>query len=219
VTGDQGFQEFVETRYGDLVRIAYLLTGSAHEAEDLVQAALLRAMRGWSRVDDPMAYVRRAMINQHISLWRRHRARELLTSIVPDRHVRDAADRVADRQALYDAMRTLSARTRVVIVLRYWADLPEAEVAEYLGCSVGTVKSRASRGLARLREVLGPTSDPPGDRASSGPPGDGSGPLGDGSGPPGDGSGSPGDGSGPPGAAAASDPAIAVTMAAVGRAR
>lgn len=166
MTGDEGFEEFVETRYGDLLRIAYLLTGSAHEAEDLVQAALLRTMRGWGRVDDPMAYVRRAMINQHISLWRRHRARELLTSIVPDRHVRDAADRVADRQALYDAMRTLPARTRAVIVLRYWADLPEAEVAAHLGCSVGTVKSRASRGLARLREALGRTSDPPADAAT-----------------------------------------------------
>ncbi len=207
MTGDQGFQEFVEARYGDLVRIGYLLTGSAHEAEDLVQAALLRAMRGWSRVDEPMAYVRRTMINQHISLWRRHRARELLTSIVPDRHVRDPADRVADRQALYDAMRTLSARTRAVIVLRYWADLPEAEVAAYLGCSVGTVKSRASRGLARLREALGPTSDPPGGAATSdtAPPSDR---------PP----------SGPPGEAATSDtatpdPATAVIMAAVGRAR
>jgi RNA polymerase sigma-70 factor (sigma-E family) len=160
VTGDEGFVEFVEARYGDLLRIAYLLAGSPHEAEDLVQAALLRAMRGWTRVDDPMAYVRRVMINHHISLWRRHRARELLTSFVPDRQVRDASDRVAECQALYDAMRQLSARTRAVIVLRYWADLPEAEVAEYLGCSVGTVKSRASRGLARLRVALGPTTDP-----------------------------------------------------------
>jgi RNA polymerase sigma-70 factor (sigma-E family) len=209
VTGDQGFQEFVETRYGDLLRIAYLLTGSAHEAEDLVQAALLRAMRGWSRVDDPMAYVRRSMINQHISLWRRHRARELLTSIVPDRHVRDVADRVADRQALYEAMRKLSARTRAVIVLRYWADLPEAEVAEHLGCSVGTVKSRASRGLARLREVLGPTSDPPRDGAGASPPGGAAKPN-----PPG-GVAKPD----PPGGAAATDPATVVNMAAVGRVR
>lgn len=124
MTGDGGFEEFVETRYGDLLRIAYLLTGTADEAEDLVQAALLRAMRGWKRVDDPMAYVRRVMINHHISMWRQHRARELLTALVPDRQVRDATDRVADQQALYGAMRKLSARTRAVIVLRYWADLP-----------------------------------------------------------------------------------------------
>jgi RNA polymerase sigma-70 factor (sigma-E family) len=154
VTVDEGFREFVELRYGELLRIAYLLTGSAHAAEDLLQSSLLQVMRRWKRVDDPIAYVRRTMINQHVSVWRRHGARELLTSFVPERPVRDPAELVSDRQALFAAMRQLTPRTRAVIVLRYWADLPEAEVADLLGCSVGTVKSRASRGLARVREAL-----------------------------------------------------------------
>ncbi|GAA4714329.1 SigE family RNA polymerase sigma factor [Phytohabitans rumicis] len=157
MTVDEGFREFVELRYGELLRIAYLLTGSAHAAEDLLQTSLLKVMRRWKRVDEPIAYVRRTMINQHISVWRRQGARELLTSMVPDRPVRDPADLVSDRQALYGAMRRLTPRTRAVIVLRYWADLPEAEIADLLGCSVGTVKSRASRGLDRLREVLDST--------------------------------------------------------------
>jgi RNA polymerase sigma-70 factor (sigma-E family) len=157
VAVDEGFEEFIEARYTDLLRIAYLLTGSAHEAEDLLQASLLRVMRRWKRVDDPMAYVRRTLVNQNISIWRRRGARELVTSFVPDRVVRDPAELLSERHALYGALRRLPARTRAVIVLRYWADLPEAEVAEILGCSVGTVKSRASRGLDRMREAMEPT--------------------------------------------------------------
>ena len=148
--------EFVQARYPALLRIAYLLTGSAHEAEDLVQASLLKAMRRWDSIDDPLPYVRRIMTNLHISRWRRHRAHELLASIVPDRHAQDVTEKIAERQALLDAMRSLPPRTRAVIVLRYWADLSEADTADTLGCSVGSVKSTASRGLARLRAVLGP---------------------------------------------------------------
>ncbi|MFC6016867.1 SigE family RNA polymerase sigma factor [Plantactinospora solaniradicis] len=156
---DGGFREFVDARYPDLLRVAYHLTGSADEAEDLVQSALVKVMRRWRRVDEPMAYLRRVMVNQHISLWRRYRAREVVTAVLPDRPVRDLADGVAERQVLHQAMRTLAPRTRAVIVLRYVADLPESEVAETLGCSVGSVKSRASRGLARLRAAL---ETPPG---------------------------------------------------------
>jgi len=161
VVGEDSFRAFVEARYAELLRVAYLLTGSAHEAEDLLQSSLLRVMRHWARVDEPMAYVRRIMVNQNVSIWRRRRARELLTSISPDRHVRDATDGIADRHALFAAMRVLAPRTRAVIVLRYWADLSEAETAELLGCSVGTVKSRASRGVAKLRELLGSGADFP----------------------------------------------------------
>ena len=85
---DDGFREFVETRYGELLRVAYLLTGSEHEAEDLLQGALLRVMRRWQRIEDPLPYLRRTMVNLHVSRWRRHRARELLTSVVPERPVR-----------------------------------------------------------------------------------------------------------------------------------
>jgi RNA polymerase sigma-70 factor (sigma-E family) len=151
---DDGFREFVQTRYGELLRVAYLLAGSEHEAEDLLQGALLRVMRRWHRIDDPVPYVRRTMINLHVSRWRRYRARELVTSVVPERPVRDPADQVSDRQTLMSALRALPPRTRAVIVLRYWVDLSEAETAALLGCSVGSVKSNASRGLSRLREAL-----------------------------------------------------------------
>jgi RNA polymerase sigma-70 factor (sigma-E family) len=151
---DDGFREFVETRYGELLRVAYLLTGSEHEAEDLLQGALLRVMRRWHRVEDPVPYLRRTMVNLHVSRWRRHRARELLTSVVPERPVRDPAEQVSDQQTLMSALRALPPRTRAVIVLRYWVDLSEAETAALLGCSVGSVKSNASRGLSRLRAAL-----------------------------------------------------------------
>ncbi|HEU4425218.1 MAG TPA: SigE family RNA polymerase sigma factor [Pilimelia sp.] len=154
VIGEDSFRAFVDARYTELLRVAYLLTGSAHEAEDLLQSSLLRAMRYWRQIDEPMAYVRRIMVSQNVSIWRRHRGRELLTSYSPDRRMRDATDGVAERLALFSAMRKLPPRTRTVIVLRYWVDLSEAATAELLGCSVGTVKSHASRGLARLREVL-----------------------------------------------------------------
>jgi len=151
---DEGFREFLDARYVELLRIAYHLTGSAHEAEDLLQSALVKVLGRWGRIDDPVAYLRRVMVNHLSSVWRRHRVREVLTSIMPDRPGPDTAHGIAERQAVYAAMRGLPPRTRAVIVLRYVADLPEAEVAATLGCSVGTVKSQASRGLARLREAL-----------------------------------------------------------------
>ncbi|WP_422769706.1 SigE family RNA polymerase sigma factor [Plantactinospora sp. WMMC1484] len=157
---DGGFKEFVETRYMDLLRLAYHLTGSAQEAEDLLQTALVKVMRRWQRIDDPMPYLRRVMVNQHITSWRRYRGVEVLTGDLPERPGRDVADRVVEHEALGQAMRRLSRRTRAVIVLRYVADLPEAEVARTLDCSVGSVKSHASRGLARLRDVLSPTPRP-----------------------------------------------------------
>ncbi|NUR69929.1 MAG: SigE family RNA polymerase sigma factor [Hamadaea sp.] len=153
---EDGFREFVEARYVELLRIAYLLTGSTHEAEDLVQSALVRTMRAWSRVDEPMPYVRRVMVNQHISVWRRVRRRELVTDSPPDVGFTDAAEAIAQRHAVRDALRSLPPRTRAVVVLRYLGDMSEAEVAAALGCSLGNVKSHASRGLARLRAVLDP---------------------------------------------------------------
>jgi len=150
---DEELREFVQARYVDLLRVAFLLTGSAHAAEDLVQAALVKLMRRWHKVDDPLAYVRRIMVNQHISWWRRSR-REVVTDTPSDRVVRDLAEGVVQREQLQSALRSLSPRTRAVVVLRYVVDLPEADVAAVLGCSVGTVKSQASRGLAKLRDVL-----------------------------------------------------------------
>ncbi|MDG6105974.1 SigE family RNA polymerase sigma factor [Dactylosporangium aurantiacum] len=149
------FQDFVEVRYGDLLRTAYLLTGSRHAAEDLVQSSLLRVMRHWDRVDEPLAYVRRVMVNQRTSLWRRLRNAEVLTDDPPDRPGPDPTDRILQRRSLLEALDRIPARMRAVLVLRYWEDLSETDTAELLNISVGSVKSQASRGLARLRDVLG----------------------------------------------------------------
>ncbi|WP_433349808.1 SigE family RNA polymerase sigma factor [Micromonospora sp. CA-111912] len=158
---DDGFREFVEIRYADLLRTAYLLTGSRHAAEDLVQNALMQAMRRWRQVDEPMAYVRRIMVNERVSLWHRFGSREFLAGVTgawrlhADRgRSRDVADDVVVREEVRDALRSLPARTRAVLVLRYWEDLTEAQTAQTLGCSVGTVKSLASRGIGRLRAAL-----------------------------------------------------------------
>jgi RNA polymerase sigma-70 factor (sigma-E family) len=152
---DADFNEFAELRYGELLRIAYLLTGSSHDAEDLVQSALVKVMRRWHKVDDPLAYLRRTMANEHITWWRRLRSREAVGVEPPEPRVDDATDRVAQQQTVLAALRKLPPRTRVVVVLRYLDDMPEAQVATLLGWPLGTVKSQASRGLSRLRNLLG----------------------------------------------------------------
>jgi RNA polymerase sigma-70 factor (sigma-E family) len=160
-------REFVQSRYTDLLRTAFLLTGSSHEAEDLVQGALLRVMRHWDGIDDPLPYVRRTIVNLYLNSLRR-RTRELVTGLLPERAERDSTDRIAERSALWPALRELAPKTRAVIVLRYWMDMSEWETAGALGCSVGSVKSAASRGLARLRELLPSTVDiASGDRGGS----------------------------------------------------
>jgi DNA-directed RNA polymerase specialized sigma24 family protein len=103
---DDGFEDFVAVRYRQLLRTAYLLTGAQHAAEDLLQTVLLKAMRRWSRIDEPVAYLRRAMVNQSASRWRRlGRRTELLTATVPDRPAAgDSADNVAARDELLTAL-------------------------------------------------------------------------------------------------------------------
>jgi len=149
----QDLARFVKVRYADLLRTAYLLTGSPDAAEELVQSCLLKAMVRWDQIDDPMAYLRRAMVNDRVSRWRRLR-RELLRPDPPDVVVPDATTPVAERAVVLAALRRLPAQMRAVLVLRYWEDLSEAETARLLNCAVGTVKSQASRGLARLRTAL-----------------------------------------------------------------
>ncbi len=161
------FQEFVRSRYAGLLRMAVLLSGSSHEAEDLLQTALLRVMRHWDGIEDPLPYVRRAIVNLYLNGLRR-RTRELLTGRLPDRPEFPTADRVSERSVLWPALQALPPRTRAVIVLRYWLDMSEWETAGVLGCSVGTVKSTASRGLARLRELVPSAVDTQGtDRGGS----------------------------------------------------
>jgi RNA polymerase sigma-70 factor (sigma-E family) len=142
-----------------LSRTAWLLTGSAAEADDLVQEALVRTYTSWHRVrrDDARAYARRVMVNRHVDRWRR--ARRELAALA--RGGGQQAETVAphtvtdDRDELVRALQRLRPRERTMLVLRYYADLTEPQVARELGCSVGTVKSTSSRALARLRIMLG----------------------------------------------------------------
>ena len=160
----QEFERFVTNRSGSLLQTAYLMAGNLAEAEDLVQETLLRVARHWPKVramEYPAAYARRVLVNVALdgAERRARRAGELAAS---DGDATDLADTRAQRelygvdaqQELLGALGALTARQRAIILLRYWEDLPEADVAEILGCSVGTVKSTASRSLARLRAII-----------------------------------------------------------------
>ncbi|NUT21777.1 MAG: SigE family RNA polymerase sigma factor [Hamadaea sp.] len=135
-----------------LLATAALLTGSRFAGEDLVQVALERLMRNWNKVhSDREGYLRRTLYHLAIDRWRlRKRRPEVLTEIEPPGHS-DGSDELHLRHALLDALAQLPPRQRAVLVLRYWEQYSEIEAAALLGCSVGTVKSTASRGLARLR--------------------------------------------------------------------
>lgn len=149
------FAAFAEAAMPSLLRYGHALTGSPHDAADLVQTVLEKVGSRWSKVSrdqrDPMAYVRRAMANAHVSRWRRSR-RERLVDVVPDQRY-DTRDRL-ENEPMWQALRTLPPRQRAVIVLRYYEDLSEAEIADVLGISTGTVKSQASRAIERLRSIV-----------------------------------------------------------------
>jgi RNA polymerase sigma-70 factor (sigma-E family) len=149
-----GFREYVTSRSGSLLRMAYLLTRNLADAEDLVQAALAKTYQAWDRIEDRNAldgYVRRAMVNTHISWWRRRRVEEYPTDDIPDRAVADHAGDSELSDALQRALDRLPSRMRAAVVLRYFEDMSEAEVAQTLGVSQGTVKSTVSRAVAKLR--------------------------------------------------------------------
>ena len=151
----EGFAQFVEARQRALQRTAWLLTGDWALAEDLVQTALVRSWPRWERIrrrDDPEVYVRRAMVNSWVS-WRRRRWwGERPTDAVPDvQAVGDVAAEAAVRVTVQRALGSLTARQRAVLVLRVFDDLPEAQVAQVLGCAPGTVKATLARAVARLR--------------------------------------------------------------------
>ena len=151
------FEEFVTQRLPALYRYAMVLTGNRHDAEDLVQEALVRTGLAWrtvQRKDAPERYVRTAMVRIMTNRWRRPR-REYPMADVPDRPAEDpGAGRISDSAVLDSAIRSLPPRMRAVLVLRYVDQLSEAEIADMLGCRPGTVKSQASRGLAKLRMML-----------------------------------------------------------------
>jgi RNA polymerase sigma-70 factor (sigma-E family) len=154
---DEEFREFMRGRWPAMVRLAYGLTGDLGHAEDVAQAAFARAYASWSRVartGDPDAYVRRIVINENNSRFRRRRVAERLVDAVPEpsgRRAADTGDALGASEALLKALRRLGPRQRAVVVLRFWMDMSEAETAAALDCSVGTVKSQASRALAALR--------------------------------------------------------------------
>lgn len=152
----EGFREFVAARSAALVRSAWLITGDEAEAQDLVQTALAKTWSRWSRIirhDAPEAYVRRVMMSTFLTWTRRRWRGELPVAAVPDQP--DPRDVYADadlRRSVQAALRGLPPRQRTVVVLRFFDDLTEAQTADALGCSVGTVKSQSAKGLAKLRE-------------------------------------------------------------------
>ncbi|HEX7745299.1 MAG TPA: SigE family RNA polymerase sigma factor [Micromonosporaceae bacterium] len=149
----EGFDDFVVTRSPRLLRTAFLLTRDWALAEDLLQTALARAWEAWRRIEgDPEPYVRRIIVNAYASSWRRKWRGELPTADLPEGS--EGADPHGDfdaRDQLWRALGRLPRRQRAVLVLRYFEDLSEAEIADVLNCSIGTVKSQASRGLSKLR--------------------------------------------------------------------
>ena len=153
---EAGFARFVEARERALQRTAWLLTGDWALAEDLVQTALVRAWPRWERIlhrDDPEIYVRRVMLNTWSTWYRRKWRGEKPAAAMPDSAAAgDMVAEVAVRLAVREALGSLPRRQRAVLVLRIYDDLSEAQVAEVLGCTVGTVKSTMSRALAKLRE-------------------------------------------------------------------
>ncbi|MGW0662836.1 SigE family RNA polymerase sigma factor [Streptodolium elevatio] len=167
------FQEFVRSRWPRLVRTAYLMTGDYAEAEDVAQTALARAGASWRRIqasERPDAYVRRILVNCNNNRFRRKRPTLVFGDKPLDVPGPDPTHRVDQREALRDALLRLPPRQRAAVVLRYWEDLPEAEVALVMGCSVGTVKSQAARGLDKLRADPALSDVAPMDGAAGLPP-------------------------------------------------
>jgi RNA polymerase sigma-70 factor (sigma-E family) len=151
---DADFREFVSSRGRALLRSAYLMTGNLADAEDLVQSALAKTYQAWDRIEDRKAldgYVRRAMVNTHISWWRRRRVDEYPTDDIPDQPAADTSHNSELHDTLQRAIDRLPQRMRAAVVLRYFEDMTEAEVADILGVSQGTVKSTVSRAVAKLR--------------------------------------------------------------------
>jgi RNA polymerase sigma-70 factor (sigma-E family) len=159
---DDEFGRFVAARGRALCRTAYLLTGDWQVGEDLVQEALAKTYLRRSRLRSQAAlepYARKVLVSVFLSWRRRHWHRELPYANVPDRAADDELDGLLDRHGLWSALSELPAQQRAVLVLRYFEDLTEADIATVLGCSPGTVKSHASRGLERLRRTAVPAEE------------------------------------------------------------
>ncbi|MFY1705210.1 SigE family RNA polymerase sigma factor [Micromonospora sp. WMMA1923] len=159
------FDDFVRSRTPALLRSAYLLTGDQHLAEDLVQSALARTHRAWHRVGRSgnfEAYTRKTMYHLQVSWWRRRRLAESMPGDLPEPRgaAPDHAQQTNLRLTLHDALSKLTARQRAVLVLRFFEDRSEAEAADVLGVTIGTVKSQTAKALAKLRVVAPDLADP-----------------------------------------------------------
>ncbi|WP_151083274.1 SigE family RNA polymerase sigma factor [Nocardioides cynanchi] len=161
---DADFAAYLAARQASLLRTAYLLTGNRHDAEDLTQTAFAKLYLSWDKVRDRGSidgYVRRILVNEHNSLWRRawKRREHPQDQTTFDTAVQDEYDE-GRGAALWDLVQTLPRKARAVVVLRYYEEMSESETADALGISVGTVKSQTSRALATLRERTPQTLNP-----------------------------------------------------------
>lgn len=151
------YEEFADTRLAPLLRYAVMLTGDPHQAQDLVQETMVRVQLNWRRVaraDSPERYVRRMLTNQYVDWKRGSWMRRVLLRGEPDESLPasdDHAQSAVDRDQIWSWLSRLPRRQRAALVLRYYEDLPDAEIADVLGCAVGTVRSSISRALATLR--------------------------------------------------------------------
>jgi RNA polymerase sigma-70 factor (sigma-E family) len=161
--GTATFEAYAADAWPALYRYAYLLTGNHADAEDIAQQTWVKAYRSWSRVrgsDSPTAYLRRMLSNTYLSQRRpKSRRLELLTDELPEPAPSAAAGGPEERMVLWPHVRSLPPRQRAVIVLRYYEDLSEEQIADALGCSRGTVKSTAHHALSALRAAIGTDTD------------------------------------------------------------
>jgi RNA polymerase sigma-70 factor, sigma-E family len=156
VTDEAEFRQFVALRSTSLLRTAYLLVGDWAHAEDVLQTALTKTYLAWRRLGEINAieaYARRVLVTTATSWWRRHWHGERPSQVIPER-TEDPYDGWAERHTIWATVQKLPDRQRAVLVLRFYEDLTEAQTAEVLGISVGTVKSQTARALATLREHL-----------------------------------------------------------------
>jgi RNA polymerase sigma-70 factor (sigma-E family) len=167
---DIEFRQFVAARSAALLRTAYLLVGDWAHAEDVLQTALTKTYLAWRRlgeIEAVEAYARRVLVTTATSWWRRRWHGERPTEVMPDRASPDVLEEHIERQALWRHVRSLPARQRAVLVLRFYEDLTEVDTARVLGVAVGTVKSQCARALAGLRSRLAEDGVEP---AAAGPP-------------------------------------------------
>jgi len=157
------FTGFVRAHSASLFRTAYLMTGDYQRAEDLLQTTLVRVYQRWSRVERmewPLGYARKVLVSQFASWWRRRSSHESPVLLRDEPAVGDRLEEVAERDRVWSALLSLPARQRAVMVLRYYEDLSETEIAETLGMAPGTVKSHAHAATRRLAELLGEPAAP-----------------------------------------------------------